>query len=125
MERPFLIEEIMLEGVSGAVWGKLQLDAFSGLIEQIDCQAYAFRRDDTDRPIVLSHAQRAAAKAVVHRVLESQIDRTDAGGLMVASGDSFSPLAATSEGTGVLAEYLKGARPRESAGQGGQARRAQ
>ena len=89
--RPFLVEEIMLEAVSGAVEGIVSVDDVSGVISDIDLQTTAFRRDDTDHPVVLSPLQRERVLEVVQRTLEAEGDLGDGFGRLVLSADAYSP----------------------------------
>ena len=50
MKREFLIEEMMLDGVSGEVQGQYEFDAQSGLIGRVDCDDFRFWRDAIDSP---------------------------------------------------------------------------
>ena len=117
MKRPFLIEEIMLDGVSGEVHGTVTIDRQSGLIEGFVCGPLHFRRDDTDSPVSLSQQQRSEAIAVVERVLRSDPDLPQETGRVLLSGEAFSPPPSQSAGTRILAAYLESASRTPASGQ--------
>ena len=115
MKRPFLIEEIMLDGVSGEVRGTIEVDLQSNTIEQVHFESFCFRRDDIDCPTVLDPTQVALAKRVIRRLLEAEYEIGRDSGRFVASAEEYSPPPRVSAGTRILAEYL------ESAGRKGRA----
>lgn len=118
MRREFLLEEIMLDGVSGEagvsgeIRGTIDVDAQSGLIDRIDCDTFCFRHNDIDSPTLLDQSQRALAIDLVERLLENESDLTSDSGPIVASAQAFAPRSVVRPGTRILAEYLElAARP--------------
>ncbi len=109
MKREFLIEEIMLDGVSGEIRGTIEFDAQSGLIDRVDCVAFCFRRNDIDAPTLLDQSQRALAIDLVERLLESEPDLASGSGQLVASAQAFSHRPAVTPSRQILAEYLESA----------------
>ena len=109
MKREFLIEEIMLDGVSGEIRGTIGLDALSGLIDRVDCDTFCFRRNDIDAPTLLDQSQRALAIDLVERLLDGETDVASGNGQIVASAQAFSPRPVVTPGTRILAEYLESA----------------
>jgi hypothetical protein len=109
MKREFLIEEIMLDGVSGEIRGTIEFDSQSGLIDHVDCDTFCFRRNDLDSPTLLDQSQRVLAIDLVERLLEGEVDVASGSGQLVASAQAFSPRPAVTPSRRILAEYLESA----------------
>jgi hypothetical protein len=109
MLRPFLIEEIMLDGVSGEVRGTVEVDLQSGMIEQIRCESFCFRRDDVDCPTLLDRARTQCAVRVVERVLDAEYECGGGTAPFIASAEEYSLPPVIGHGKQILAEYLASA----------------
>jgi hypothetical protein len=110
MRRHFLVDEIMLDGLSGETRGVVVLDRYTELIESIDCQEFRFRIDATDAPTDLSDLQQQLAEEIVQRVLESDSELASGGTTYFASAAHFSP---SRESAAVLSKYLAQPRARQ------------
>ncbi len=109
MKREFLIEEIMLDGVSGEIRGTIEFDAQSGLIDRVDCDTFCFRRNDLDAPTLLDQSQRALVIDLVERLLDGEPDVGNGSGQIVTSAEAFSARPVVTPSTRTLAEYLESA----------------
>lgn len=107
MKREFRIDEIMLGDVSGEVRGVVDWDLQSGLIDRVDCKTFCFRCCETDVPVLLDAARRAAAIDLIERLLQRENgDLASSVGRYVASANSISaPFSTASQQ--VLADYLE------------------
>lgn len=107
MKREFLIDEIILDGLSGEVRGTVEVDPCWGTIERIDCRSFHFWRSDTDSPLVLDAFQQSAARKLVERVLESASDLSEGTSIWRDSAESASLAIPLTPAKQTLADYLQ------------------
>ncbi len=107
MKRSFVIDEVMLDGVSGEVGGTVHMDAHAGTIDRVQCEWFCFRCDDTDSPTVLTESQQACTREIVERLLACERDLAHDSSAIRASAEAYSPPRRVSESTRVLARYLE------------------
>lgn len=117
MERPFRVDEIMLEDssgsvLSGCVLGTVALDVQWGVIEAIHGHAFEFRDHHTDCPVTLDASARRAAMEIVEAAFALQPDVVESAGLLQLSGRRPSmQMAQDSAGQRTLAKFLSSAKP--------------
>ena len=110
MQLSFIIEEIMLDGVSGEVRGTVSIDRF-GDLDEVACEAFRFRNNSTELPASLTAKQRDLVVGLVERVMESDDEIAASGPTYLASA---APFIASAESTRVLGEFLQSVRRPES-----------
>ena len=117
MKREFLIEEIMLPGVSGEVRGWIEIDADSGSVDHLECTVFRFRDETKDQEIGLSDDQRRVAIEIAERTMAAQLHLWAHRSTITASAEPFSPVTEAHASQKVLAEFLASPRTNIAADQ--------
>lgn len=102
MDHRFLLEEVMLDGVSGEVRGRVEVH--TGQIVTIDCQSFGFRDDALDCPTFLTDQQLAQAIEIAERALADMDWESANSDPMIISAERYSPPSNVSQQ--VLSKYL-------------------
>lgn len=112
MRRAFLIDEILLNGVSGEVSGQVLADRF-GWIEQVEIEGFYFLSDRSEEPVELSETQRLKAIDLVEQTIGCDPDLFHGVGTYFGSAGQFAQHAqSTNAASETLASYLESPQPR-------------
>lgn len=117
MKREFLIEEIMLPGVSGEVRGWIEIDADSGSVEHLECTVFRFRDETRDQEVELSDDLRRFAIQIAERTMAGELDLWAHRSTITASAEAISQVAQASPSQNVLGEFLASPRTEAPVGQ--------
>ncbi len=112
MKREFVIEEIMLPGLSGDIRGWIEIDSDTGSVDHVECTVFDFRRDGSDQEACLAEDQRRVVVQIAEQTMAEQRDLWTHRSTIIVSAEAYSPTSHMSPSNRVLTEYL--AAPRKT-----------